>query len=359
MLLLINFVFLFVPLKADFLHYKKSDLILVAAPLIAIDISFFFFNELYYMAAHFPMMLWYVKSEHKSSPGNSLAQIRKPVERAIAPPEMWDNIIGSTQLRNVAVVEDSKCPHEELKDILRRALKAKSAKERKRLQREGMLMMKAAPEECFWKGKPPQYREDLIYIEAVAETWDYFERKIYGQVRGGEAYDPEKGSPFKLWNKTCKKRYMGRLTRERQLINPTPKSKNPDEPFNIDDLPRDAENIPRLELIRREFEIDPTGELKSSFVRQNPPPPITAQDAFLVIYDLVSRGEKWTNKILAEHFNIPPGAMNSAWSRTLNPLLKKIGDRILANLDLEYLEIDDLEIDDLEIDGIETDDLQP
>ncbi|MEA5523302.1 MAG: hypothetical protein WAN66_23750 [Limnoraphis robusta] len=265
--------------------------------------------------------------------------------------------MGSTQLRNVAVVEDSKCPHEELKDILRRALKAKSAKERKRLQREGLRKMVAAPEHCFWGGKPPQYRDDILYIEAAAETWDYIERKIYGNIRGGEAYDPEKGSPITLWNETCKKRYIGRLTRERQLINPTP-SKNPDEPFNIDDLPSDAENIPRLELIRREIENDPTGELRSSFVRQNPPPPITAQDAFLVIYDLVSRGEKWTNKILAEHFQIPEGAMNSAWSRTLKPLLKKIGDRILANLDLEDLETDNLEIDDLEIDDIETDDLQ-
>lgn len=36
------------------------------------------------------------------------------------------------------MTKDSKCPHEELKDILRRALKAKSARECKRLRREAM-----------------------------------------------------------------------------------------------------------------------------------------------------------------------------------------------------------------------------
>ncbi|CDM93729.1 protein of unknown function [Limnospira indica PCC 8005] len=46
-------------------------------------------------------------------------------------------------------------------------------KERKRLRREAMRMMIAAPEHCFWKGEPPQYRDDLIYIEATAAAWDW------------------------------------------------------------------------------------------------------------------------------------------------------------------------------------------
>ena len=65
-----------------------------------------------------------------------------------------------------------------------------------------------------------------------------------------------------------------------------------------------------------------------SAVRQTPPPPITAQEALLVIYDRVTCGEKWTNAILAEHFGIPEGVMNSAWTRTLKPICRRMGDRI-------------------------------
>lgn len=234
------------------------------------------------------------------------------------------------------MTEDSKCPHEELKDIFRRALKAKSDKERKRLRREGMRKMMAA--KCFWKGEPPQYRDDLLYIEAAAVAWDYIDRKIHGNVRGGEAYDPDRenaASPITLWNKRCKGEYKDRLKKRRQLINDNPKRPDPEEPFNIDDAPSPTVDIPRLERIRREIETDPTGELKSSFVRKNPPPPITVRDVLLVIYDRVSRGEKYTLKTVAEHFKIPPGVVNAAWSRTIKPLLKKMGDRILKNLDLD------------------------
>ena len=236
------------------------------------------------------------------------------------------------------MTEDSKCPHEQLKDIFRRALKAKSAKERKRLRREGMQLMMAAPEDCFWKGEPPQYRDDLLYIEAAEVAWDYIERKIHGNVRGGEVYDPDienAASPLTLWNTRCKGEYQDRLNRERQLIDNNPKKPDPDEPYNIDNAPPPPVDIPLLEYIRQEIENDPTGELRSSFVRQNPPPPITVQDALLVIYDRVSRGEKYTLKLVAEHFNIPPGVVNAAWSRTISPLLKKMGDRLSRELDLE------------------------
>ncbi|MEB3883087.1 hypothetical protein [Lyngbya sp. CCY1209] len=251
---------------------------------------------------------------------------------------MWDNILGSAELRNVAVTEDSKCPHEELKDIFRRALKAKSAKERKRLRREGIRMMLKAPEKCFWGGEPPQYRDDLRYIEAAAVAWDYIERKIHGDVRGGEAYDPDRenaASPFTMWNKRCQGEYKDRLKKRRELIDDKPKTPDPEKPYNIDDAPSPTVDIPRLERIRREFENDPTGEFRSSFVRQTPPPPITVQEVLLFIYDCVSRGEKYTLKLVAKHFKIPPGVVNSAWSRTISPLLKKMGDRISKNLDID------------------------
>ncbi|BAI89805.1 MULTISPECIES: hypothetical protein [Limnospira] len=236
------------------------------------------------------------------------------------------------------MTEDSKCPHEEVKDILRRALKAKSARESKRLRREAMRMMMAAPEHCFWRGEPPQYRDDLLYVEAVAVAWDYIERKIHGNVRGGKVYDPDidnAASPFTLWDIRCKGEYKNRLQQRRELIDDNPPKPDPETPYNIENEPQPSVDIPRLEGIRREIENDPTGELTSSFVRQTPPPPITVQDALLFIYDRVSKGEKYTLKLVAEHFKIPPGVVNGAWSRTISPLLKKMGDRLSQELDLD------------------------
>jgi hypothetical protein len=240
----------------------------------------------------------------------------------------------SNHLRIVPMAENHSI-HKELKEIFRQAKREKSAKERLRLLREGIRKMAEAPDKCFWPGVAPQYRDDLLYIEASAYAWDYIERKIYGKVRGKgtaeeKAYDPDKGdgSPIALWNISCKGKYEELRAQQQDLIHPHPKGKDPDQPFNIDDLSGQEDDISVLELIREEFETDPTGELSNSFVRQNPPPPITAQAVLLKIYDLTSRGEKWTNKILAEHFKIKTGTMNSAWSLTLLPLLREIGDRL-------------------------------
>lgn len=45
------------------------------------------------------------------------------MESAIALGEMWDNLRRSTELINLAMTRDSKCPDKEVKEILRRALK--------------------------------------------------------------------------------------------------------------------------------------------------------------------------------------------------------------------------------------------
>jgi hypothetical protein len=223
--------------------------------------------------------------------------------------------------------------HDELKEIFRRALQEESPEERKELQRRGMARMLEAPKKCFW----PHQRQlhdllsnDLLYIEAANIAWDYIERKIYGNVRGGEAYDPDKGggSPITLWNKRCKGEYLNRRKKQHDLIDTTVTTADPNTPYGIEDIEQPSLDIHPLELIRQEIENDPTGELRSSSVRKTPPPPITAQEVLLVIYDRTACGEKWTNAILAEHFKIPAGVMNSAWSRTLKPLLKKMGDRI-------------------------------
>ncbi|QYX30520.1 hypothetical protein [Sphaerospermopsis torques-reginae] len=221
--------------------------------------------------------------------------------------------------------------HDELKEIFRRALQEESPEERKELQRRGMARMLEAPKKCFW----PHQRQlhdllsnDLLYIEAANVAWDYIERKIYGNVRRGEAYDPDKGggSPITLWNKRCKGEYLNRRKKQHDLIETTFTTPNSDTPYGI--IEQQPLDVPLLELVRQEIENDPTGELRSAFIRQTPPPPITAQEALLVIYDRTACGEKWTNAILAEHFNIAEGTVLSAWGRTLKPLLKKIGDRI-------------------------------
>ncbi|HIK10133.1 MAG TPA: hypothetical protein IGS52_07680 [Oscillatoriaceae cyanobacterium M33_DOE_052] len=229
--------------------------------------------------------------------------------------------------------------HEELKEIFRQAKRATSEEKRKRLIRQGMNRMMTAPPQCFWPGMPPQYRDDLIYIEAAAVAEDYIERKIYGDIRGKgtaeeKAYDPDQddaASPITLWNKRCEGEYKSRLARERRLIDPNPKPKNPDEDFNMDDVaqaPPPPEPSPE-KIIRQAREIiqkDAEGKCRNTFVRQQPPPPITAQEVLLEICDRTSRGEKWTLKILAEHFNVPRGVMNAAWSRHLKPLLRYIGN---------------------------------
>ena len=231
--------------------------------------------------------------------------------------------------------------HEELKEIFRQALRA-SGKKRDRLRREGIRKMVAAPKHCFWpvcQGLSLESLDQERYIKASDIAWDYIERKIYGNIRGNataeeKAYDPDKGnaSPLKLWNISCQKEYKNLHKKPQHITPENPIDSRTGEPLNIEDVAQPEDEPSWLQLILQEIETDPTGDLKKSFVRQTPPPPITAQAALFVIYDRTSRGEKWTNKILAEHFNISPGVMNSAWTRTLKPLLQKMGDRLLQKM---------------------------
>ncbi|KPQ39712.1 MAG: Neugrin [Phormidium sp. OSCR] len=244
--------------------------------------------------------------------------------------EMGQTMSSSPQSRTAKMTHEDKCPpeiHEQLKDIFRRALQAESPEECKRLRREGLNMMMNAPKECFWRGYAPHYEEDLLYVDASLDAWDYIERKIYGDIRGSgtaeeKAYDPDKGdaSPLTLWNINCKGAYEDNRQERRDLIQETRLEAG--EMAQADDEPS------RLEKVRQEFELDPTGALKTNFVRQTPPPPITVQSVLLRIYDYASCGEKWTLKRLAEEFNVSPGVMNGAWSRTIRPLLAQMGDRL-------------------------------
>jgi hypothetical protein len=96
------------------------------------------------------------------------------------------------------------------------------------------------------------------------------------------------------------------------------------------------ERLDLIPKIREMIQQDAEEIYSNKFVRKKPPPPITAQAVLLEIFDRISRGEKWTLKILAEHFNVSPGVMNSAWSRTLLPLLREIGDRLKNDLKNEF-----------------------
>lgn len=231
------------------------------------------------------------------------------------------------------------CPHEELKEIFRQAKRAKSEKERKRLIRQGINRMMTAPQSCFWPGMSPQYRDHSLYIEAAEVAWDYIERKIYGNVRGQgtaeeKAYDPDHdkaASPITLWNMRCEGEYKDRLEKERELIAPPPTGNGPDEGSDIYRVPEPGREKSPEELIQEVREIiqqDAEGIYRNTFVRQNPPPPITTQEVLLEICDRASRGEKWTLKILADHFGTPRGTMNAAWAHTLSPLLREISDYI-------------------------------
>jgi hypothetical protein len=198
-------------------------------------------------------------------------------------------------------VPDQHPIHEELKEIFRQALRA-SGKKRRRLQREGINKMMTAPEHCFWPLSEKISQKSLNqerYIKASDIAWDYIERKIYGDVQGKgtaeeKAYDPDKGngSPITLWNFRCKREYNNLPQNPKHITPANPIDSRTGEPLNVDDVSVDdlanpTNETPRLELVRQEIETDPTGKLSNSFVRQKPPPPITAQAALLVIYDRV------------------------------------------------------------------------
>lgn len=256
------------------------------------------------------------------------------------------NTPQSTQLRSVDVTqefEQSKHPiHEELKEIFRQAKRAESPQERKRLRREGLRRMMAAPAQCFWAGYPPQYRDDLRYLEAANYAWDYIERKIHGKIRGRgtaeeKAYDPDKGaSPITLWNQSCKGRYEDIRTQQNEWINPNPIDPRTGELLNIDDLPQPEleDNLSaseRIYQVRQIVEADAEGKYKNHHVRKTPPPPITIQAAMLAICDITLRGEKWTLKKLAQQFGIPEGTINGKPKKTIGKFFREIGEIIRSN----------------------------
>jgi hypothetical protein len=224
--------------------------------------------------------------------------------------------------------------HEELKEIFRQALRAKSAKERKRLQRQGLLKMWEAPRECFWLGEPPHYDNDLLYIEATYKAWDYIERKIHGDIRGKgtteeKKYDPDKGdaSPITLWNKRCKGQYRDLQSKQPPFVSIDART---GEAFDIEEVAQESSPPDIVEKVRQIIEEDAEGKYQNSYVRQTPPPPITIQDAMLEICRITACGEKWTLEKVARRFDISPGVMKGKPRQTIKLFFREIGEMIRA-----------------------------
>lgn len=238
------------------------------------------------------------------------------------------------QLQKVPMCEKHPI-HEELKEIFRQALQETDPTKRKQLRLEGIRRTLAAPSELFWKPKPESEMNQVLYEEAYFKAWDYFERKVHGEIRGKKrteekAYDPDKGdgSPITLWNKACKKKYKGLLKTQPQRYS-TPIDYRTGEPKDMDDFaaPTKRQSIDELlAKIQTVIEEDCEGVYKKTCVRKNPPPPITCQVVLVAIVKHAINGEKWTIDSLAMEFNMPKGTMRSAFETKLKHLLAKMQD---------------------------------
>lgn len=225
--------------------------------------------------------------------------------------------------------------HEELKEIFRQALREPNPKKRRQLRLEGIRRTLAAPSELFWKPKPESEMNQLLYEEACFQAWDYLERKVHGEIRGKKraeekAYDPDKGdgSPVTLWNKTCEKKYKGLLKIQPQR-HVTPIDYKTGKPKDMDDFaaPSKRQSIDELLVkIQTIIEDDSEGVYQKTYVRKNPPPPITCQAVLLAIVNHAINGEKWTLDSLAMEFNTPKGTMRGAFENKLKSLLSKMQD---------------------------------
>ena len=240
------------------------------------------------------------------------------------------------QLQKVPMCEKHPI-HEELKEIFRQALRETDPTKRKQLRLEGIRRTLAAPSDLFWKPKPESEMNQFLYEEAWLGAWDYFERKVHGEIRGKKrteekAYDPDKGdgSPITLWNKACKKKYNGFLKTppQRQV---TPIDYRTGEPKDMDDFaaPTKRQSIDELMLkIQALIEEDCEESFQKTCIRKTPPPPITCHAVLLAIVKHTINGEKWTKSSLAIEFGIPEQTMYSGFKNKLKPLVLKMLDFI-------------------------------
>lgn len=237
--------------------------------------------------------------------------------------------------------------HEELKSILRQAKQASSEKGGDSLFRKALRKMHEAPDHLFWQPqrqsdfdlKRHGYNTDEAYREAADIAWDYIERKFYGDIRSRgtpeeQAYDPDRegaASPITLWNRRCQGAYTDLIQKEVKGINPNPIDRRTGDPLDMEGLAQlntKSHYVEKLELLLQELTNDPTGVLQNTFVRQNPPPPITVQEILLKIYDYISCGEKWNWGVIAKDFDLNNQTLHSAKRKKIKPLLQEMSNRL-------------------------------
>ncbi|USR91520.1 hypothetical protein NEA10_01960 [Phormidium yuhuli AB48] len=215
--------------------------------------------------------------------------------------------------------------HERLKVLARQFSQTTSLQKRKRYHRLILNIMAEAPNRLYWK--PTKGEDDLLYPQAINTAWDYISRKLTGAVRGGQAYDPDagNGSLITLWNIRCKGEYVTLKKREKLRMTSDLIDPSTGEPLNLlENLAAPPNPEPSLiEQIRQAIVEDVNSKFRSAWVHKASG--LTAQMVCLHIVDYVLRGENWTLSSLAAHFQISPGSMNSAWTRTLKPLLQELG----------------------------------
>lgn len=223
--------------------------------------------------------------------------------------------------------------HERLKSLARQLCQTTCSQQRKRYRRQLLRLMEAAPRHLYWI--PPQGQQDLLYLQASETAWDYIQRKLRGAVRGGHAYDPDagNGSLITLWNIRCKGEYLKlKKQQSRWQTSNFSYSRNGERFNRLENQPAPPNPEPSLiQRIRRAIFKDVNGKFRSAWVHKASG--LTAQMVCLHIVDSVLQGENWTLSSLAAHFQISPGSMNSAWTRTLKPLLQELGQELDSELD--------------------------
>ncbi|MCC5899426.1 MAG: hypothetical protein EA395_02620 [Phormidium sp. GEM2.Bin31] len=214
--------------------------------------------------------------------------------------------------------------HEKLKVLARQLSKITSTLEHESYLCFILRVMVEAPSRLYWK--PVKGQQDSLYLQASETAWDYIERKLRGKVLGGKAYDPDagNGSLITLWNIRCKGEYLTLKKQEKLRMTSNLIDTSTGEPLNLLEnlaAPPNSD-LPMIEQIRQAIVEDVNGKFQGAWVHKASR--LTAQTVCLHIVDSVLRGENWTLASLAAHFQISQGSMNSAWTRTLKPLLGEL-----------------------------------
>lgn len=215
--------------------------------------------------------------------------------------------------------------HQALRELFQQAsaLPKSNPRRRKLIDR---LIVQMQQSDRLWTDKQNLHHED-----AASETWIYLIRKLNGET--DTDYDPEKGSLITLWNRVYERK-LRELSQARknkqtqweasQRVHPRHDSETGQWQDAIATVAEPESTPTDLEVAQALIEADPTGKLRQTSIRRDRLD-VTVQTLALEIVQRLQRGEQWTLKQLAEHFQVPEGTMNSFWSQKCKPLLRELG----------------------------------